>query len=140
MRDDASTLMQRCEAEKIDVYRYGADLADMAEAELQLNIWAVRFLYWHIVNRGLCVRPPWSMVEHFGWDAHGTNAKQAGVWAAPPLDSSPPIPANWPDPYEHPECCILWRKVCGGRPTVPGRLCRFTRGLASKALRAAFLR
>ena len=140
MQEEAKTLMRRCKAEGIDVYRYGADLPSMAMVELQINIWAVRFLYWHILNRGLCLRPPWSMVEHNGCDSQGTNAKEAGIWAAPPLKPCPPIPAQWPKPVEHPECGRLYQKILGTRPTVPGRLYRLARRVASKALRLVSLR
>jgi len=140
MQEDAKTLMQRCEAERIDVYRYGADLPAMAEVELRKNIWAVRFLYWHILNRGLCLRPPWSMVEHVGFDASGTNATTEPWFKNPPLKPSPSIPAQWPESMEHPLCCKMWQKVCGTRPTVPGRLYHFARRVASKALRAVSLR
>ena len=81
--------MKRCQNRGIDVYRYGADLPDMANVERKKNIWAVRFLYWHIVNKGLCLRPPWSMVEHIGWDSQGTNAQMAGIWADQPLKPCP---------------------------------------------------
>jgi hypothetical protein len=140
MQDDGKTLMERCKAEGIDVYRYGADLPTMAEEELRRNIWAVRFLYWHILNRGLCLRPPWSMVEHIGWDSQGTNATEVGIWAAPPLNPSPPIPVHWPEPVEHPACFRLHQKVCGTRPTFPGRLYGFARRSALKALRVVHLR
>lgn len=63
MQEDARTLMQKCQAERIDVYRYGgADLPGFAKVELQMNICSVRLIYWQILNRGLCLRPPWSMV------------------------------------------------------------------------------
>jgi hypothetical protein len=65
--------MKMCEEKGIDVYRYGADLPDMAKSELKRNIWAVRLLYWHIYNRGLCLHPPWSMVENIGFGSDATN-------------------------------------------------------------------
>jgi len=114
---DALSLMKMCEEKGIDVYRYGADLTYMAKTELKRNIWAVRFLYWHIFNQGLCLRPPWSMVEHIGWDPQGTNAQTAGIWAASPLKPCPPIPTKWPEPVEHPDCPDLCQKACGARPT-----------------------
>lgn len=136
MQEDARTLMQKSQAEGIDVYRYGADLPDMAEVELQTNIWAVRFLYWHILNRGLCLRPPWSMVEHIGFDADATNAKAESWVKNPPLNPAPPIPAEWPEPVEHPACSRLHQGVGGPRPTVSIRAYRFARRLASRVLRA----
>jgi len=124
MHDDARTLMQKCRAEGFDVYRYGADLPAMAEVELEKNIWAVRFLYWHILNRGLCLRPPWSMVEHIGFDAEGTNATADSWIKNPPLKPCPPIPTEWPDASEHPACSRLWQKAYGGRPSPIAALAR----------------
>lgn len=88
---------------------YGADLPLMAEREQAQNIWAVRWLYHHLQHGGLCVRPPWSMVEHIGFDPLATNAAGATAWANPPLRPAPPVPAAWPEPREHPACRGLWR-------------------------------
>jgi hypothetical protein len=140
METDAKTLMEQCKDQGIDIYRYGADLVEMAKAERRLNIWAVRLLYLHILKRGLCLRPPWSMVEHIGFDADATNARTESWIKNPPLKPCAPIPTQWPEPVEHPACSRLHQKVCGARPTVPGRLYRFARHLASKALRATSLR
>ncbi len=93
---------------------YGADLAPMARAEARKNIWAVRWLYHHFAHGGLCVRPPWSMVEHIGFDAGATNAAAATDWANPPLRPAPPVPAHWPEPVEHPGCRALWRAANPG--------------------------
>lgn len=87
---------------------YGADLPAMARVEARKNIWAVRWLYHHLARGGLCVRPPWSMVEHIGFDAAATNAAAATEWANPPLRTAPPIPAHWPEPSEHAECRDRW--------------------------------
>lgn len=135
MVQDARTLMRACITKDIDVYRYGADLLPMAETELQKNIWAVRFLYWHILNRGLCLRPPWSMVEHIGFDTLATNATDGNQWANPPLKSCPPIPEKWPEPVEHPKCPKLWQQTCGMRPTWHDRFHHFTRRMVSRAKR-----
>lgn len=135
MVQDARTLVRSCIAKGIDIYRYGADLLPMAETELQKNIWAVRFLYWHILNRGLCLRPPWSMVEHIGFDALATNATDGSKWVNPPLKTCPPIPQQWPEPVEHPECPKLWQKTCGTLPTWHGQAFRFTRRMTSKTVR-----
>jgi putative methyltransferase (TIGR04325 family) len=88
---------------------YGADLPAMAKVEEQQNIWAVRWLYHHFQHGGLCVRPPWSMVEHIGFDPSATNAQMATAWANPPLRPAPPIPGVWPEPVEHPKCRSLWQ-------------------------------
>ncbi len=87
---------------------YGADLPAQARVEETRNIWAVRWLYHHFEHGGLCVRPPWSMVEHIGFDAGATNAGAATDWANPPLRAAPPIPAAWPEAREHPACRDLW--------------------------------
>lgn len=88
---------------------YGADLPIMAEREARQNIWAVRWLYHHLQHDGLCVRPPWSMVEHIGVGDSATNAADWSAWENPPLRVAPPIPEVWPEPREHPECRRLWR-------------------------------
>lgn len=140
MQDDAKTLMQKCRTEGIDIYRYGADLPMMAEIELEKNIWAVRFLYWHLLNSGLCIRPPWSMVEHIGFTADATNAK-AELWLKnPPLQPSPPIPVQWPEVIEHPACSSLHQKVCGSRPTILRRVHRFARRMTQHTLRTIALK
>ena len=141
MQEDAWTLLlNKCRARGIDVYRYGADLPGMAKTELTRNIWAVRFLYLHILHGGLCLRPPWSMVEHEGFDAAATNAGTESSIKNPPLRPSPPIPAEWPEPVENPACSGLHRRVCGTQPTARGRLRLSARRAASKALRIAGLR
>lgn len=90
---------------------YGEDLPAMARREQQQNIWAVRWLYHHFQHQGLCVRPPWSMVEHIGFDATATNAPTADVWVAEPLRTAPPVPDRWPEPREDPGCRNRWRRV-----------------------------
>ncbi len=119
MDKDAKTLMQMCEAQGMDAYRYGADMPAMAEVELQLNIWAVRFLYLHMLWKRLCLRPPHSMVEHIGFDSQATNAKDGSQWSNPPLKACPALPEAWPDPIENPECAQLWQIACGTKPVPP---------------------
>ena len=97
------------EAHGVAAAAYGADLPLMAAREQAQNIWAVRWLYHHLQHGGLCVRPPWSMVEHIGFDASATNAATATAWANPPLRVAPPIPAVWPEAHEHSQCRALWR-------------------------------
>jgi hypothetical protein len=127
MKLDGKSLISQCRAQGIDIYRYGADLPEMANVELKTNIWAVRFLYWHIFHRGLCLRPPWSMVDHIGFDPLATNASDGRKWSNPPLKRCPPIPIEWPAPIENLECSILWQKAYGGRPTLFKQLHRLTR-------------
>jgi len=92
---------------------YGADLPAMAREETRKNIWAVRWLYHHFQCDGWCVRPPWSMVEHIGFDAGATNAGAEQGWGNPPLRTVPPVPAVWPEVREHPECRRLWTVAAG---------------------------
>lgn len=105
----AKEMMLTAEGHGIDRNTYGADLPLMAETELSRNIWAVRLLYHHIAQGGLCLRPPWSLVEHIGFDALATNAASPDKWANPPLQPCPPVPSVWPAPAEHPDCASLWR-------------------------------
>jgi hypothetical protein len=88
---------------------YGADLPAMARVEERKNIWAVRWLYHHFLQGGLCLRPPWSLVEHIGFDASATHAAGATEWANPPLRPAPPVPVAWPGSREHPGCRALWQ-------------------------------
>jgi hypothetical protein len=113
MQRDAKTLMNECSEKGIDVHLYGDDLPRMAEAEQKQNIWAVRFLYLHILHNGLCFRPPHSMVEHIGFDAFATNACSEGNWKNPPLQPCPEIPIKWPEPVENPDCKLLWQRAYG---------------------------
>ncbi|MBS0664173.1 MAG: hypothetical protein JSR48_12985 [Verrucomicrobia bacterium] len=101
-------------ARGLDPAAYGADLPEMAAAEERQNTWAVRWLYHHLQQGGLCLRPPWSMVEHIGFDASATNAASAVAWANPPLRGAPPVPAAWPEPGEHPRCRELWQDANPG--------------------------
>ncbi|MBN1104243.1 MAG: hypothetical protein JXL84_12570 [Deltaproteobacteria bacterium] len=139
MDQDARTLMNACRRRGIDIYRYGADLPAMAEAELTKNIWAVRFLYLHILRGGLCLRPPQSMVEHIGFDPLATNANDGSSWPSYGLKPCPPLPTAWPDPHEHPECPHLWQGAYGSQPRWLSRVHGSLRRLASTKLRHGFL-
>jgi hypothetical protein len=132
METDAKTLMEKCKIQGIDIYKYGADLVEMARTELRQNIWAVRFLYLHILNGGLCLRPPWSMVEHIGFDKQATNAYTSGKWASLPLKPCPPLSAVWPAPVENPQCPYLWQRTCGLKPAWPKRVYRRVWNVASR--------
>jgi hypothetical protein len=90
---------------------YGSDLPRMARAEQSRNIWAVRWLYHHFQHGGLCVRPPWSMVEHIGFDVAATNAPVSGGWENQPLRPVPPLPGKWPEPREHSQCRVMWQRA-----------------------------
>lgn len=117
IENEALPLMKRCGEQGIDIYRYGVDLPEMARVELKQNIWAVRFLYWHMLNRGLCLRPPWGMVENIGFGADATNTQSTSWLKNPPLKPCPPTPEQWPKPFEDPECSLLHQNVCGKRPS-----------------------
>jgi hypothetical protein len=94
-------------------YHYGGDLPNMAKYEKERNIWAVRFLYHHLLHKGLCLRPPWSMVEHIGFDERATNAAGTKSWLENgELRACPPVPSVWPEPAENPRCAALHRKMC----------------------------
>lgn len=121
MDKSALTLLRECRRRGLDVNRYGADLVEMAEAEQQRNIWAVRFIYLHLLKGGLCLRPPWSLVEHIGFDALATNARSADGWTQTALQPCPPLPAAWPEPKEAPECPSLWQRAFGSRPSAARR-------------------
>jgi hypothetical protein len=110
---------------------YGADLPAMARVEARKNIWAVRWLYHHLARGGLCVRPPWSLVEHIGFDAQATHAAGAAEWANPPLRPAPPLPAAWPEPREHAAVRALWRAANPPR-TFWARLARRWRDLGRR--------
>ena len=120
MTQDAWSLLQQCHRGGIDVFRYGADLPATAKQELQKNVWAVRFLYWHILRRGLCLRPPRSMVEHIGYGDDATNTKKEEWFTNPPLQPAPPPPDCWPPAVEDPECPRLWQRIYG-HPSLVGR-------------------
>lgn len=93
---------------------YGSDLPVQAGYELKRNVWAVRWLYHHFQHGGLCLRPPWSMVEHIGFDAKATNAAGSVEWLNPPLRSVPPLPASWPASRENGQCRRLWQRANPG--------------------------
>ena len=114
----ALDMMLVAETRGIDRNHYGADLPQMAETEEERNIWAVRLLYHHIVQGGLCLRPPWSLVEHIGFDALATNASGPGQLANPPLRSCPPLPKAWPEPLENQDCAPLHRAATEPQPSL----------------------
>ena len=114
----ASDLLLDCERKGIDPYRYGKDLVQMAAIERKRNLWAVRWLYQHILHGGLCLRPPRSLVNHFGLGEGATNAGAAFEWTVPELLPCPPLPPVWPRAVEHPDCARLWREAYGEAGTI----------------------
>jgi hypothetical protein len=115
MDDDALAHMQAAIARGIDPRRYGDDLVEMAKSEAARNIWAVRWSFLHIARGGLCLRPPRSLVDHFGGDEHATNVTDDLRWANARLGPLPAQPFEWPAPVEHPDCTRLWQRAGGGR-------------------------
>ena len=79
------------------------------------------------------MRPPWSMVEHIGFDAGATNAAEAVEWENPPLRSVPPVPAGWPEPREAEGVRGRWQAA---NPPRPPRIVRGVRRLAKAAAKA----
>ena len=137
---DALSLIEMCKKKGIDEYLYGADIVEQAKVELRSNIWAVRFLYWHVLNGGLCLRPPWSMVEHIGVGGDGTNVLDNGILQNPPLIGCPTIPNIWPDPVENQNCSRLWQKVYGHKPSLSGGAYMKAKRLAKMILQKLGLR
>lgn len=135
MENTAKSLIKMCQKKNIDIYAYGADLVEMARMEQKLNIWAVRFLYWHIFNKGLCLRPPWSMVQNIGFSKYATNTKESSFLTDQEIKKCPSIPQKWPQPKENPECKLLYKKIYGSRPTLKSRLVKFGKRIARKTRR-----
>lgn len=102
--EDALAKLRAAEARGIAADAYGADLPRMAAEEAHKNLWAVRWTYHHLAQGGLCLHPPWSMVDHAGFDAEATHASRAFGWDQPSLRAAPSIPEIWPAPAEHPAC------------------------------------
>ena len=104
-----------------DPASYGADLPLFAASEGARNLWAIRFIADHLARGGLSLCPPWTMVEHMGYDPRATNARSDPTWDAPIESAAPPIPSSWPTVEEHPEIAALWHRaveveMAAGRP------------------------
>ena len=111
MEQPALEKLAVCASRGVAPDAYGADLPRMAAEEKARNIWAVRWLYHHLQHGGLCLRPPWSMVEHVGDDAQATNCPDSGWMRQPDLRNAPPLPATWPEPRVRDECRQLWQEI-----------------------------
>lgn len=118
--------LEALRARGINLADYGWDLPAMAQECEKKNTWAVRWLCHHLEQGGLCVRPPWSLVEHIGFDQTATNAGEATEWRNPPLKCPPVLSAEVAEPREHPACRRLWRRATEGRL---GRMLRSLREL-----------
>lgn len=110
----ATEVMRQCADRGIDVARYGSDMPKLAAEAARKNLWAITWWYLHFLRGGLCLRPPHSLVEHLGWDGRGVTTTPDMIgWLNPPLRPCPLIPAEWPEPREHPDCPHLWRAAAG---------------------------
>jgi hypothetical protein len=115
----ALDIMRDCAARGIDIERYGSDMPKMAAEAAQRNLWAVGWWYHHMLTGGLCLRPPYSLCEHLGWDDRATTTvPEAAVWRNPAPRPCPAVPPQWPEPAEHPDCHRLWRTAIGD-PVAP---------------------
>jgi putative methyltransferase (TIGR04325 family) len=144
MEETARKKMAAVVARGLAADAYGADLPRMARGEMRKNIWAVRWLYHHFQHGGLCLRPPWSMVEHIGFDVAATNAGSAQEWANPSLKAAPPLPKVWPEPTEHPAVRRLWSLAYPPESTVKRMAGKVNRaahrgGVAARALAKSLL-
>ena len=130
MERDSLMMIEDCKQLGIDIYRYGADLVEMAKIERTRNIWAVRFSYLHILNKSICLRPPYSLVQHIGYDPESVNVKNLDgyTWHVDLPELCPPIPPTWPEAVENPECPGLWQRECGVRPEARPDLAHRTLG------------
>jgi hypothetical protein len=118
-----SALIQyaRCRRSHVDTYRYGRDLVAMVRNETRRNLWAARFVYHHMLNDGLCLRPRQSLVN-VGFDTYATNAPNTQRWLNAKLPASAPSIESWPDVVEAYDCSRLWQQACGERPPLAERL------------------
>ena len=132
MEIGAAKLLTRCRLRCRDVYRYGADVPEMAFWESATNMWAVRFALLHILRNGLCMHPPRSLTSHIGFDERSENCKaDSGLGISiESLLPAPPPPEKWPEPIEHSQCPSLWQTVYGERPRVYTRMAIAARHLS----------
>ena len=116
MDEPAMEIMEACRREGLDIERYGTDMPKMAREAQTRNLWAIGWWYHHMRRHGLCLRPPWSLVEHICWDQNlsTTSTPAMMAWANPPLGACPPIPEDWPEPVEDSQCAPRWRKMIDG--------------------------
>jgi len=118
-----------------DPAAYGADIPTQAAGERARNIWAVRFIAQHLAQHTLSLCPPWTMVEHIGYDPRATNAVSDPTWEQAAPRKAAPIPARWPASVEHPAVARLWREAvevelaAGRAPSLVARIVRRVRHL-----------
>jgi hypothetical protein len=105
----ASGLLRRYAERGGNPEAYGRDIPAQASVEQERNLWAARFVAHHLAEGKLSVCPPWTMVEHLGYDPRASNAPQDPYWHLKPDRPAPPVPVTWPEPVEHPAIARLWR-------------------------------
>ena len=125
MDQSAEVLLRKCRLRSKNFNRYGIDISDMALAETERGLWAVRFALLHILEDALCFHPPHSLLINIGFSEDATNSKNAGIWAMDELKPCPSIPDTWPEPTEHIALPKLWQKACGAPPGVLGKYFKF---------------
>lgn len=136
MEMSAADMMRECRRNRIDLYRYGTDVAAMAGHETRLNLWAARFGILHLLRGGLCLHPPWALAENIGFGQGATNTRDAGPLEQAVAARAPELPASWPPPVEHPSSPKLWQVVCGANVGLATRL----RWRVSRTVRTFFRR
>ena len=114
MEENAVAKMHAAAARGVPPDACGADLPEMARTEEARNLWAVRWLYHHLLHDGLCLRPPVSFIDHAGFDSAATNAPQAVGWAHAALPARAVAPDAWPPVGENGKCRALWRQASPG--------------------------
>ena len=108
-RTNAMTLLEQYRHVGDDICHYGEDIPGMALMESERNLWLVRWILWHLLQRGLCLRPPHTMIEHIGYSPTASNATMS-EWIQD--DRPQPFhlnPTDLPSPQEHPDAARLWR-------------------------------
>jgi hypothetical protein len=103
--------MQAAKKRGIRPDAYGSDLVSQAYAEKRKNLWASRWLYHHFEYGGICLRPPWNLVEHIDFDSSATNSIESTLTRYTPSSDATHIERNWPEASEHPDCQILWKRA-----------------------------
>jgi 2OG-Fe(II) oxygenase superfamily/Glycosyl transferase family 2 len=112
MEKSTLEIYNECYLNGVDVEKYGSDMPKMALEAEEKNLWAIRWWYFHLLKGGLCLRPPYSLVETTGWDGRGTTiTPEMMEWKNPALRGCPSIPINYPIPTENINCPELWRSA-----------------------------
>lgn len=125
----AAQLLARCDAQGINVARYGDDLRTAALHEKEYGMWDMRFNLHMLARRGLFMWPARSMVAHIGYDPRATNSPNAAGWEDAPSAAPPVASIRWPEVREHPGSAELWRRAVNA-PPAPSLLARVRRRLA----------